>query len=76
MYLVIYNVCWSFFYQIRKIPIKNGEEDEEGHPPGENEEANSDEHPESVGESLAIISHPSHGLSRKSSCMNFNDPLN
>ena len=38
----------AFFNQIRKIPIKNEEEDEEGHPPGENEEANSDEHSESV----------------------------
>jgi len=52
---MIYNVCRSFFNQIRKKPIKNGEEDEEGHPPGENGEANSDEHPESVGESQSLF---------------------
>jgi len=32
----------------RKIPIKNEEEDEEGHPPGENEETKSEEQSESV----------------------------
>lgn len=47
-YLIIYNICWSFLNQIRKIPIKNEEDDDEGHPPGENEEANSDEQSESV----------------------------
>lgn len=35
------------FSSIRKIPIKN-EDDEEGHPPGENEETKSEEQSESV----------------------------
>lgn len=39
------------FCQFRKIPIKNEEEDEEGHPPGENEETKSEEQSESVWES-------------------------
>ena len=40
-----------YFNKIRKIPIKNEEEPDEGHPPGENDEANSDEQSESVRES-------------------------
>jgi len=46
-----------FFHQIRKIPIKNEEEDEEGHPPGENEETKSEEQSESVWESWKEVLH-------------------
>lgn len=45
---LIYDMCWSFLNQIRKVPIKIEEDDEEGHPPGENEEVKSDEQSESV----------------------------
>lgn len=52
-----YPKIWSFFHQIRKIPIKNEEEDEEGHPPGENEETKSEEQSESVWESWKEVLH-------------------
>lgn len=48
-------MCWSFLNQIRKVPIKIEEDDEEGHPPGENEEVKSDEQSESVWESWSRI---------------------
>lgn len=44
-----------FLNQIRKIPIRNEEESDEGHPPGENDEANSDEQSESVGKSQSFF---------------------
>lgn len=40
----------SLSIPIRKIPVKVEDDDGEGHPPGENEEEKSDEHPESVRE--------------------------
>lgn len=44
--LYIISLCIS----TRKIPVKVEDDDGEGHPPGENEEEKSDEHPESVRE--------------------------
>lgn len=49
----------SLSIPIRKIPVKVEDDDGEGHPPGENEEEKSDEHPESVREiQVLTFLHP------------------